>query len=55
VIQQIFIAILFIAAIGYVGRMIYRSFQAKHACSSGCGKCSVDKISLEEQMANAAK
>jgi short subunit dehydrogenase-like uncharacterized protein len=55
VIQEIFITILFIGATGYVGRLIYRSFQAKHACSTGCGKCSVDNVSLEEQMANSAK
>lgn len=37
--QQILIGILFMVAMGYLGRLIYRSFQARHACSSGCGKC----------------
>ena len=55
-IQQIVISILFLAAVGYVGRLIYQSFQAKHACSTGCGKCSVDKVSeIEAQIAKSAK
>jgi hypothetical protein len=37
--QQILIGILFIVAVGYLGRLLYRSFQARHACASGCGKC----------------
>ena len=37
--QQILIGILFLVALGYLGRLVYRSFQARHACSSGCGKC----------------
>jgi hypothetical protein len=37
--QTILLAIVFIGASFYLGRMVYRSFQAKHACSSGCGKC----------------
>jgi FeoB-associated Cys-rich membrane protein len=40
-IQQILIGLIFLAAAFYLGKMVYRSFQAKHACSSGCGKCAV--------------
>ena len=40
-IQQIAVGIIFLGAAGYVGRIIYRSFQAKSNCSTGCGKCNV--------------
>ncbi|MCU0398244.1 MAG: hypothetical protein MUC73_09080 [Cyclobacteriaceae bacterium] len=45
-IQNLLIAVLFGAALVYLGRMAYRSFTAK-SCASGCGKCGVidvDKI-----------
>jgi hypothetical protein len=48
--QQVFIALIFIGALAFIVRMIFRSFQAKHACSSGCGKCGAvdfDKIEKE--------
>ena len=38
-IQQIIILVLFVMAAIYLGRMLYRSFQAKNACEAGCGKC----------------
>jgi hypothetical protein len=38
-IQQILIGLIFLGAAFYLGRMIYRSFQSKNACTSGCGKC----------------
>jgi hypothetical protein len=49
--QQILIGILFLGALAYVGRLIYRSFQAKAACSTGCGKCNaVDFDKIEKQI-----
>jgi NhaP-type Na+/H+ or K+/H+ antiporter len=39
-IQEIAIILIFGAALGYIGRVIYRSLQAKQSCASGCGKCS---------------
>ncbi len=39
VIQEIFIGLIFLVALGYMGNLIYKSFQAKNACASGCGKC----------------
>jgi hypothetical protein len=38
-IQQIVVIGLFAGAAIYLGRLLYRSFQAKNACESGCGKC----------------
>ncbi|HOX81428.1 MAG TPA: FeoB-associated Cys-rich membrane protein [Chryseolinea sp.] len=49
--QQIIIGILFLGALAYVGRLIYRSLQAKAACASACGKCgAVDFDKIEQQI-----
>jgi hypothetical protein len=40
-VQEILVAIIFIAALSYIGRLVYKQFQAKSACASGCAKCSV--------------
>ncbi len=48
--QQAIIIILFIGALIYLGRMIYRSFQSK-SCATGCGKCgAVDFDKIEKQL-----
>jgi len=39
-IQQVIILLIFIAALVYIGRMLYRNFAAKGGCASGCGACS---------------
>ena len=50
-IQQIIIGALFLAALGYVVRLIYKSVQAKGACATGCGKCAaVDFEKLEKEI-----
>ena len=50
-IQQIIIIGLFVAAAIYIGRLIYRSFQAKNACESGCGKCgAIDLKKIENEL-----
>jgi hypothetical protein len=50
-IQQVLIVALFSGATLYLGRLIYRSFQAKHACASGCGKCgAVDLQKIEKEL-----
>jgi len=51
VIQQIVIGTLFLTALGYVVRLIYKSLQAKGACSTGCGKCgAIDFDKIEAQI-----
>jgi len=40
-IQAIIIALIFIAAVFYVGRVVYKSLFAKKGCGSNC-KCGVD-------------
>jgi len=50
-IQQLLVGLVFSGALFYVGRMIYKSFQAKSACSTGCGKCgAVDFQKIEQQL-----
>ena len=49
--QQIFVGAIFLGAVYYVGRLVYRSFQAKSSCDSGCGKCgAIDFAQIEAQM-----
>ncbi|MFZ2907485.1 MAG: hypothetical protein WAZ98_14870 [Cyclobacteriaceae bacterium] len=40
-IQGILVALIFTGAIAYLAWIVYKQLQAKAACSSGCGKCSV--------------
>ena len=49
-IQQIVVALVFIAAVVYIGRLVFRSFQAKADCATGCGKCGVDFKKLENEL-----
>jgi hypothetical protein len=49
-IQQIIVVLIFVAAVAYLGRLVFRSFQAKTVCSSGCGKCGVDFKELENRL-----
>ncbi|MBL7877082.1 MAG: hypothetical protein JNL53_15555 [Cyclobacteriaceae bacterium] len=49
--QQGLIAILFLGAAYYIGRLAFRSFQAKNGCQSGCGKCgALDLEKIEKQL-----
>ncbi len=42
-IQFILVIIIFVAAVLYVGRMIYRSISPKNdGCATGCGKCAAN-------------
>ena len=49
-IQQLIIILVFVAAVAYLGRLVFRSFQAKTACATGCGKCGVDFKKLERDL-----
>jgi len=50
-IQQIAVVLIFAGAVGYVGRLVYKSFQAKSSCATGCGKCAVvDFEKIEKQI-----
>ena len=45
-VQVIIIAILFAAAVFYVGRMVYKNLFTKKSCGSNC-KCGVDFSAVE--------
>lgn len=44
--QTILVCILFLGALFYTGRIIYRSLNAKKGCGTSC-KCGVDFSNLE--------
>ncbi|MCA4899002.1 MAG: FeoB-associated Cys-rich membrane protein [Bacteroidota bacterium] len=46
--QSALIGILFIVAAFYLGRMVFRSFQAKNECATGCGKCAASSTNQLE-------
>lgn len=50
-IQSIITGLIFLAALLYLGRLVFNSFRAKTGCSSGCGKCGVvDFKKIEKQI-----
>jgi hypothetical protein len=50
-VQEIIISITFLVALGYLAKLIYNNFQARSACSSGCGKCQVvDFEAIEKKL-----
>ena len=51
-IQSIIVIVAFTFALFYVGRLVFKSFQAKAGeCASGCGKCgAVDFAKLEQEL-----
>jgi hypothetical protein len=46
-VQFIIIGVLLVAALAYLWRMVYRSFQGRTHCETGCGKCGEIEKSLE--------
>jgi hypothetical protein len=49
--QSIIVVLLFLAAVVYAGRLVYKTFFSNAACSSGCGKCgAVDFRKIEQQL-----
>lgn len=49
--QQFLIIVVFLGALAYLARLLYRNFRSDTACSSGCGKCNtVDFSKIEKQL-----
>lgn len=46
-IQEMIVLALFILAVGYIGRLIFRSLRSKKGCASGCNKCGVDFTNIK--------
>jgi len=53
-VQEILLAVIFVIALIYIGRMMYRNLKSDKNCASGCGKCGADfsKIKIPEQKIN---
>jgi hypothetical protein len=50
-IQEVLVGIVFAGAVFYVGQLIYKSFQSKSVCATGCGKCgALDVKKIEAQI-----
>jgi hypothetical protein len=49
-VQTLLVFLIFAAALAYVGRLVYRNFQSKSSCSSGCAKCSIDFSGAEQKL-----
>jgi hypothetical protein len=45
-VQEIAVVAVFVLAVAYLGRMLYRNFTAKNSCGSSC-KCSADFSGVE--------
>ena len=55
-IQEIIVILIFIAALVYLGRLVYRSFTTDAGCPKGCGSCSaVDFRKIEQQIREREK
>jgi len=49
--QSIFVALLFLTAVAYTLRLVWKTFFEKAECASGCGKCgAVDFGKIEQQL-----
>jgi hypothetical protein len=48
--QQIIIALLFFAAVAYLGYIVYRSFRTRSGCSPGCGSCGIDFDKIQKDL-----
>ncbi len=55
-IQEIIVILIFIAALVYLGRLVYHSFTTDAGCPKGCGSCSaVDFKKIEQQIREREK
>jgi len=45
--QLIMVLILFVLAVLYAGRIVYKSMNNKKGCASNCGKCAADFIEIK--------
>jgi hypothetical protein len=51
ILQQVLVGLIFLGAIAYIGSIVYKIFQAKTGCASGCGKCgTIDFAKIEQQL-----
>ena len=49
--QEILVILIFITALAYLGRLLYRNFTTDSGCPKGCGSCStIDFKKIEQQI-----
>lgn len=49
--QEILVVLLFVAALSYLGWLVYHNFTSDSACPKGCGSCStVDFKKIEREI-----
>lgn len=53
-VQNLIIGLLFLAAVGYLGYIVYQSFQIRSGCPSGCGSCGIDFDKIRKELAKKA-
>ncbi len=53
--QEIIIAILFLGALFFVGRMIRRQYKAEDGCGEGCHGCDTSQFDKETLSAHLGK
>ncbi len=54
--QEIFVILLFIAALVYLGRLVYHNFTSDSGCPKGCGSCStIDFKKIEQEIKKREK
>jgi hypothetical protein len=49
-VQELIIGLLFISALFFLGRMVYRAFSQKENCSAGCSCSTISVKEIEEKM-----
>ena len=53
-VQHIIIAVLFLAAVAYLGYLVYGSLQTRSGCSAGCASCGIDFDKIRKDLAKRA-
>ncbi|MDQ2656265.1 MAG: FeoB-associated Cys-rich membrane protein [Bacteroidota bacterium] len=53
-VQNLIILLLFLAAIAYLGYVIYQNFRMRSGCPSGCGSCGIDFDKIRRELAKKA-
>ncbi|MEQ8714452.1 MAG: FeoB-associated Cys-rich membrane protein [Cyclobacteriaceae bacterium] len=52
--QEIFVGLIFLVALGFLGRMAWRAFAGKPSCSGGCDSChAIDVEAIAKQIDSA--
>jgi len=52
--QHIIIVLLFLAAVAYLGYMIFKNFRMSSGCPSGCGSCGIDFSKIQKDLQKKA-